>query len=63
VGTCGSGFDLTYPSGRVPTNGAGDVDGSIDLNWRTITENTAKEEVTTSTAASNRGTEVRGIGV
>ncbi len=42
-------------------NCADDVDGPIDLNWRTITENTAKEEVATSLTASVRGTEVRGV--
>ncbi len=43
--------------------GAGDVNSTIDLNWRSITKSTAKEEVATGATASVRGTEVQGIGV
>ncbi len=39
------------------------MDGAIDLNWRIITGNIAKEEVATSLTASVRGTDVRDIGV
>jgi hypothetical protein len=44
-------------------NCAGDVNSTIDLNWRSITRGTAKEAVATGATASARGTEVRGIGV
>ncbi len=36
---------------------------AIDLNWRTITRGTAKEEVATGATAHIRCTEVQGIGV
>jgi hypothetical protein len=44
-------------------NYAGDMDGAIDVNWRTIMASTAKEEVATGLTASVRGTEVKGIRV
>ena len=44
-------------------NSADDVNGAIDLNWRIIMGNTAKEEEVTDSTASLRGTEVRGIGM
>jgi hypothetical protein len=39
-------------------NCAGDMNSTIDLNWRSITRSTAKEEVATGATASVRGTEV-----
>jgi hypothetical protein len=44
-------------------NCAGDVGSTINLNWKTIMENTADKEVAIGTTSSVRGTEVRGIGV
>ncbi len=44
-------------------NCAGEVNSAIELNWRSITMSTAKEEVATGVTASVRGTEVQGIEV
>jgi hypothetical protein len=44
-------------------NCADDVNSAIDLNWRSITRSTAKEEVATNATSSVRGTEVQGIRV
>ncbi len=44
-------------------NCAGDVNSTIDLNWRSITRGTAEEEVATSATLHVRCTEIRGIGV
>ncbi len=39
------------------------MNSNIDLNWRSITRGTAKEEVTTSVASRVKCTETQGIGV
>ncbi len=44
-------------------NCAGEVSSAIDVNWRSITRGTAKEEVATGTTLHVRCTEVQGIGV
>ncbi len=44
-------------------NCAGDVNSTIDLNWRSITRGTAKKEVATGTTVRVRCTEVQGIKV
>ncbi len=44
-------------------NCACDVHSTIDLNWRSITRGTAKEEVATCVTSLIRCTEIQGIGV
>ena len=39
------------------------MNSNIDLNWRSITRGTAKEEVDTCATLRIRCTEIRGIGV
>ena len=44
-------------------NCAGDMNSTIDLNWRSITRGTAEEEVATCATSHLGCTEIRGIGV
>jgi hypothetical protein len=44
-------------------NCAGDVNSTIDLNWRFITKGTVKEELVTGATSRVMCTEIRGIGV
>ena len=44
-------------------NCAGEVSSAIDVNWRSITRGTAKEEVATGATLRVRCTEIRGIRV
>jgi hypothetical protein len=54
---------FSHGGGHQIENCAGDVNSTIDLNWRSIMRDTAKEEVATGATSYVRCTEIRGIRV
>jgi hypothetical protein len=59
----GSHFGFSGGCSNQFEDGASDVNCAVQFDWITVNRYTAKEEITTSTAAGMRGREIQNIGM